>query len=632
MCRAVLVCASLLAGCSGGDGLPSGPSGGSISITLSAPSMTLNQGASGTVTVTATRSGGFNGGVTITVQNAPTGVTASPSTTTIETASSTATLTIQAAASAAAGSSTLTIRASGSGVSDATATLTLVVAAVQAGSFTLSLEPPAATVNQGSSGQFTVNIARSASFTGTVALSATGLPSGVTASFDPSSASGTSSTLTLTAATGAATGTNTIIVRGTGPGVAEQTATLSLTVAASSGGSGTWRVCSFESILWFAFQDGAGPWTRVAAVNDAYTFDFSAGRGGVAYVEADGGGGFNTTVFFGTVDELNAQGTTRCEFANLGTRTVNGTVAGVPANEQAWIALGGSFALALPAVSTAFTLMRVADAPVDLMAARVEQVIAGTSVTNTPRKLILRRSLNPASGSTLPVLDFGSAEAFDPVARTITVTNLSGDVAFPSTWYHTTNGFVNNFFALGTGVSTTTLPWYGIPPDRQQATDLHALAVSAVPADLSPTTTRTAVQYFRLAEDRTVALGPHLSAPMVTITATSPYVRPRMELPVQPEYNRIWSMSYSQGASGQTRTIVMQLTSGYTGSVATVDVVVPDFEGTADWNSNWGLRPQTQIQWSAAATRWTAAGSGVDAPILEGSVVINASRSGQITP
>ena len=68
-------------------------------------------------------------------------------------------------------------------------------------SFTLSATPSSQTVTPGTSAAYTVSVAPSGGFTGTVALSASGLPTGATATFSPSSITTSgSSTLTVTTA------------------------------------------------------------------------------------------------------------------------------------------------------------------------------------------------------------------------------------------------------------------------------------------------------------------------------------------------------------------------------------------------------------------------------------------------
>ncbi|HXF10828.1 MAG TPA: RICIN domain-containing protein [Desulfuromonadaceae bacterium] len=100
--------------------------------------------------------------------------------------------------------------------------------------FSLSASPASVTMTQGSSGTSTITENDLNGYTGTVTLSASGLPSGVTASFNPTSTTG-SSTLTLTASSTAATGTATITITGT-DGTLTHTTSITLTVNSSGGG------------------------------------------------------------------------------------------------------------------------------------------------------------------------------------------------------------------------------------------------------------------------------------------------------------------------------------------------------------------------------------------------------------
>ena len=94
--------------------------------------------------------------------------------------------------------------------------------------FTLSAVPNTLSVVQGTQATSTITITPENGFQGSVSLAASGLPSGVTAVFNPNPATSTS-TLTLTASTTATTGTATVIVAGTSGSLA-QTTTLTLTV------------------------------------------------------------------------------------------------------------------------------------------------------------------------------------------------------------------------------------------------------------------------------------------------------------------------------------------------------------------------------------------------------------------
>ena len=100
-------------------------------------------------------------------------------------------------------------------------------------SFTLSDSPSSLSISQGGAGgTSTITVTDVGGFTGSVTLAASGLPSGVTAVFNPNPTTGTS-TLTLTASSTATTGTSTVTITGTS-GSLVATTTLSLTVTAAA--------------------------------------------------------------------------------------------------------------------------------------------------------------------------------------------------------------------------------------------------------------------------------------------------------------------------------------------------------------------------------------------------------------
>jgi len=97
--------------------------------------------------------------------------------------------------------------------------------------FTIDVSPTSGSVAQGGSITATVSISSIAGFAETVSLSATGLPSGATASFSPfSGVPSFSSTLTISTASTISTGTYSITVTGTGGGKTHS-CTYTLTVA-----------------------------------------------------------------------------------------------------------------------------------------------------------------------------------------------------------------------------------------------------------------------------------------------------------------------------------------------------------------------------------------------------------------
>jgi subtilase family serine protease len=95
-------------------------------------------------------------------------------------------------------------------------------------SFTLSSSPSSVTVTQGGSGTSTITVTDLGGFSGSVTLTASGLPSGVSATFGTNPTTSTS-TLTLTASSTATTGTATVTITGTS-GSLSATTTVALTV------------------------------------------------------------------------------------------------------------------------------------------------------------------------------------------------------------------------------------------------------------------------------------------------------------------------------------------------------------------------------------------------------------------
>jgi Pro-kumamolisin, activation domain/Abnormal spindle-like microcephaly-assoc'd, ASPM-SPD-2-Hydin len=120
-------------------------------------------------------------------------------------------------------------------------------------SYTLSASPNSLNIAQGAHGTSTITITPQNGFSGSVTLSTSALPSGVTSGFSPNPAT-TTSTLTLTASASAATGTSTVTVTGKS-GSLTATTTVSLTVTAN--GTGPAVTVSPASLTWGNIVVGA---------------------------------------------------------------------------------------------------------------------------------------------------------------------------------------------------------------------------------------------------------------------------------------------------------------------------------------------------------------------------------------
>jgi hypothetical protein len=156
--------------------------------------------------------------VSLSVTGLPTGVTGSFSPPSV-TAGGSSTLTLRADADAPARvDDGFTVRGTAdSFLAEDTATIT-VTALPPDNDFSLSVTPSERELSPGTSVTFTVSTSVTSGDPQQVQLSATGLPTGITASFNPSSVTaGASSTLTVSAAAGAADGTTTFTVSGSAP-------------------------------------------------------------------------------------------------------------------------------------------------------------------------------------------------------------------------------------------------------------------------------------------------------------------------------------------------------------------------------------------------------------------------------
>jgi hypothetical protein len=187
-------------------------------------SITLVQGGSAqSVEVSLTRHS-YAGSVTLATGALPSGVTATfaqPGT------GNSGSISLKAGSNAPVSNQTITIIASGSGVASATATFSLTV---NASSIAISsVNPSSITLVRGGSPQtVTVNLTRS-NYTGSITLSTSALPNGVTATFTQPG-TGNSGSISLKASGNATVvDKQTITITASGSGVGSVTATFTLT-------------------------------------------------------------------------------------------------------------------------------------------------------------------------------------------------------------------------------------------------------------------------------------------------------------------------------------------------------------------------------------------------------------------
>lgn len=608
---------------------PPPPPTGTISLARGS-ALTITQGQSASSTVTLTRGGGFTGDVALTVEGLPNGVTATTAPTTLTGSTVTATVTVTVSSSAPIGTDGVTIRAKGTGVQDATVLIPLTVTAPPPGSFALSASPTALSVTAGQSGTVNVAITRTNGFAGAVALT-TAVPTGVTPTFAPASVTGTSSVLTLAVASTMAAGTYTVGIGGTSPGAPGANATVTLTVAAApppppSGGSIAWTYCGTDRPLFFAVQDGSGPWTRVTAGADGvFRFDLAQSRGGVAAVQANGTA--NTlNVYYLTKDEMTVQGRQFCDDA--GTRNLSGSVSGATATDLVFVGFGSRSTTVVPSQSTNWSLANVLGGSRDLVASRAAFALNGLSVSYTLSNLIIRRGTNATTGANQPVLNFGGSEAFTPATANVTFANGGGELFTLITQFATANGTSSPLTVDVSPATTTTRQWRGVPTARQVAGDVHTLIASATPSAQSSLTGRQVIRYTAAVADQTLTFGPALTSVSTSTVAGGGMVRLRSQYTIQTSYDRFYVAQYQQSSNGRINQVLASR--GYLQGGATYDATLPDLSGVSGWLAVYGLASGLPVTWTFSAQGWS--GSSTLDNIGDGNTVLSATTGGTITP
>lgn len=566
---------ALVAACGGGES-PSQPS--SIGLSLAQATITVAQGASGTVAVNTPRTN-FSHDISLTASGAPAGVTTSFSPGVLTGTVAQSTMTIAASAAAAPGTTIITVTAAGSGV--ATQTMPIAVTVPPPPSYTLVLASSAVSVTAGASTTVNAALART-NFTGAVTFAVSGLPPGATASFTPGATTADASALTINTGT-AAPGAYPLTVTASAAGLADRTAALSLTITAGTGSPNvSFAFCPDELPAWVGYQSGTGTWQQASAgANNTYSFSVLT-RGAVAVVSPVGGNamqnGYESTVYYASASELQSIGANNCERSGpVGTKVVNGSVTGT-GGQQSTIVLGSSRSGVVGDV--AFRLTAVENGPRDLLAA------LSNNTTFTTTRLAFRRNLDVANGATLSPIDFAGSESFAPLSSTVTLPGIaSGTRVLVSSTFSTANA---SSLDLGFQQATAaTATYHGVPVTA--AGDLHELDVFLDEA----TGFRGSIAYFTAAGNRTMTFGAPLSAATVTSLGATPYSRLRATFASQAEYASVALISLMQGAENSAPTdryVAVIMTPAYLGGVpATWDLSIPDMSAAAGFSSSWML-------------------------------------------
>jgi len=482
--------------------------------------------------------------------------------------------------------------------------------------YSVAVTPSVVSVLQGGNATATVGITRVNGFSGAVNLAVSGVPAGLSVTPNPASVTGNTSTLNITAPVSVAAGNYPLTVTATAAGLPQHSATFNVQVTPGAGGNSiafSFASCDPTQVpIWFAVQNGTGAWTRVTAgPNNTFAFPISAAAG-VAFVQRDGPN-FTTTVFYAGGDELTSVATgDPCGItAQTGTKTVKGTfnnygntplfstvtIGGAP-GDTTFPAQGGPN----------FSLFNVPAGARDLIAARHS---VGNGFTGI-QKMILRRSVNYSNNATMPLLDYGSAEAFVPPAFAILVGNLGADQASVTVSFTTANGAsapfhsdIGGTFAGGPGVRI-----FAMPDSLLQPGDFHQIEIEALPQGTNVSSERLAMLILHSVNSttvgagtapRTITFGAALASPTFSTPSSSPYARPRVQLPSQSDYKGGVAAGFENAGANSME--IVATAAYFNGTPANWTLDVPDLTA-AGYDVTWALKD------SAALDRFVFAFSG----------------------
>jgi hypothetical protein len=360
--------------------------------------------------------------------------------------------------------------------------------------------------------------------------------------------------------------------------------------------------------VFFAYQDGAGPWQVVTGVASGgatrYAFTLTQGRGGVLSVYLASGAavigaftadrmtslrpvasrraprvssrssfadGYETYLLYGSTAELAQDGQNSCA-QEPPTKTVTGTVLGVPAGEYGRVSLGGVTRIFDGAASSnPITFNDVPVGPVDLLGSRA---IPGAA----PDKVIVIRDLDISDGGSLPsVIDFNGTASFAPATATVTITGAAGH----DLEVYTDVVRDNRPRALWADLSpspSTTRPWAGLGQAALLSGEFHGLLVFA--SDPASDDYRASLKHVGQVTDQTIAFGPTINVPTASQVDAGAYPRFRFQGALPPEYNRGIGIE----VYGSDNAFFILATGAYltaSGSALAYDITMPDVAGLA---------------------------------------------------
>ncbi|MGO9316896.1 MAG: glycoside hydrolase family 6 protein [Terracidiphilus sp.] len=527
---------------------PALPTSTSPGFTVNATATTVMQGTSVGSSVTVSAFNGFNSAVALTVSGLPAGVTASFSPTSV-TGSGGSTLTFTATTTATVGAATVTVTGT-SGSTVETSKVTLTVTARP--EFTISVAPTTLSLPPNTNPTVTLTVTFVGGLTGSVSLSASGLPSGVQANFSPSSlnASGTV-TVNFTSQASTPAGTYSVLLTGT-DGSLVNSATLALTIP----GTGFTLASSPATV---AITQGKTA-TDTITVTDVGSF-----TGSVTLAASNLPSG--VTGVWGTNPTTGSSVLTLTATSTATTGAFTVTITGTSGSTTA---------------TTTFTL----------------NVSAATGFTLAPSSPTLSVTQGKTATDTITVTDVGGFTG----SVTLVATNLPSGVTVAYGTNPTTSTSVLTFTASSTataGLATVTIT--GTSGSTTATTTIALTVVSSTPSfTLAPSAPTLSVTQGKTATDTITVTDVNGFTGSVTLAATGLPSGVTVAYGTNPTTaTSVLTFTASSTATAGLATVTITGTSGSTTAKTTIALTVSSSSGSA-CEVDYTISPQNSSQFGAA--------------------------------
>jgi len=486
-----------------------------FTITASSLTVSLPVGTNPTDTFTITYEGGLTGSVSMSATGQPSGMQINFAPSSVNSPGGNVVANFSAQSSTPAGSYQIKIVGTdGSVTSSVTITVT-----IPATGFTLASSPTTLSVAQGTSATDTITVTDLPGFTGTVSFNVSGLPSGVTSSFNPTS-SATSTVLTLTASSTATTGAFTVTVTGNS---GSNSATTSLTLNVTSTGSFTLKPSS-TTLSVAAGSSG----TDTITVTDVSPF-----TGSVTFAASGQPSGVTPT--FSPASSTTSSVLTLAVGSTVApgnyTITVTGTSGtSAPVTTTFTLTVPGAGSFTLKPSTTALTVAAGGSGTDTITVTDVSPFAGSVTFAASGQPSGVTPTFSPTSSTTSSVLTLAVGSAVAPGNYTITVTGTSGTLAPVTTTFTLTVPGAGSFtlkpssttLSVAPGASgTDTITVADVSPFAGSVT----FAASGQPSGVTPTfspASSTTSSVLTLAVGSTVAPGNYT----ITVTGTSGTLAP----------------------------------------------------------------------------------------------------------